>query len=142
MFAGGIVLALTLMLFAVWLQRSEQLGWPHQNAERRMSEAVRAMEQEYLVRRRRGRRRVNSLFFLCGLLILIATFATPERNVIWLACWFSVIAMLLTIVVLAGVDVFRTYRYFRRRVKHRHGSGSSPGSPPAPPPSTPSPPTE
>lgn len=129
MFAGGIVLALTLMMFAVWLQRSEQLGWPHQNAERSMSEAVRAMEKEYMVRRRRGRRRVNSLFFLCGLLILVATFATPQRDVIWLACWFSVIAILLAIVVLAGLDVLRTWRYFRRRLRDRERASSRKGPP-------------
>ena len=45
----------------------------------------------------------------CGMLMIVAAFAGPGK--VWLAAWMSVIAGLMTVVVLAGFDAFRTHRY-------------------------------
>ncbi|EMI54765.1 hypothetical protein [Rhodopirellula sallentina] len=110
MFAGGLIIAATLMFFSVWLFRTEQIGWPNDSFDDPVDEI-------YLRRRTRSRRRVNALFFLCGLLILVATLATPERRVWWIACWMSAMLVLCTIVALAGIDVVRTMLHHRRRLE-------------------------
>lgn len=109
MFAGGLILSLTCMAFAVWLQRTESIGWP---AETRRDQA----DEAYLRRRGRARLRVNVLFFLCGVLILVATLATPARGAIWAACWLSVTVVLMTVVFLAVLDIWRTLRHQRRKL--------------------------
>ncbi len=109
MFAGGLILAATLIFFSVWLFRSEQLGWPNDAYDDPADEA-------YLRRRSRSRRHVNVMFFLCGLLILGATMATPDRRELWLGCWMSAVLVLLTIVALAGLDVARTMLHHRHRI--------------------------
>ncbi|PHQ32665.1 hypothetical protein [Rhodopirellula bahusiensis] len=109
MFAGGLVLASTLIFFAVWLQRSEQIGWPHE----RFDEDI---DQPYMKRRRRSRKRVNFLFLVSGVLVLVATLATPRNHAVWLSCWISVMLVLLTILLLAGLDALRTIRHLRHRL--------------------------
>ncbi|MFG0290786.1 MAG: hypothetical protein ACF8CQ_21625 [Rhodopirellula sp. JB044] len=110
MFAGGLIIAATLMFFSVWLFRTEQIGWPNDSFDD-------PVDETYLRRRTRSRRRVNALFFVCGLLILVATLATPERRVWWIACWMSAMLVLCTIVALAGIDVVRTMLHHRRRLE-------------------------
>ncbi|EMB15519.1 hypothetical protein [Rhodopirellula sp. UBA1907] len=111
MFAGGLVLASTLIFFAVWLQRSEQVGWSHE----RFDEEI---DQSYMQRRRRSRKRVNFLFLVCGVLVLVATLATPKNHAVWLSCWISVMLSLMTILMLAGLDALRTMRHVRHRLDH------------------------
>ncbi|SMP77062.1 hypothetical protein SAMN06265222_12280 [Neorhodopirellula lusitana] len=121
MFAGGLILSITLMAFSVWLFRSERLGWPNDELDE-------PIDQDYRSRRRRGRRVVNALFFLCGLLILLATWATPDNRTWWITGWMSATLVLLTILVFAGFDVLRTLLHHRRRIhrlsKKRRGSDS------------------
>jgi hypothetical protein len=50
----------------------------------------------------------------CGILIIVAAFAGPGR--VWVAAWTSVIAALMTVVVLAGFDAFRTHRYQKAKL--------------------------
>lgn len=114
MFAGGLILATTLMIFSVWLFRTERLGWPNDSFDDPSDEL-------YLQRRSRSRRRVNVLFFLCGLLILFATLATQECWVLWVACWASAMLVLLTIVALAALDVLRTMLHHRNRIEKIRG---------------------
>lgn len=108
MFTGGLILAATCMAFAVWLQRTESIGWPRESYDER--------DAEYLRRRRRSRSRVNVLFFMCGLLILMATLAGRQRAAIWAGCWLAVVVVLLVVVMLALLDVWRTLRHQRQRM--------------------------
>lgn len=108
MFAGGLILATTLMCFSVWLFRSEQIGWPNED----LSDPI---DQVYRSRRARARRRVNVLFFVCGILILVATLATPDRRGWWIGGWMSATLTLFTILVLAFFDILRTWLHHRSR---------------------------
>tara|TARA_A100001391_G_scaffold173773_1_gene135930 strand:- start:74 stop:436 length:363 start_codon:yes stop_codon:yes gene_type:complete len=109
MFAGGLILSATLIFFSVWLFRSEKIGWPDDAYDD-------PVDEEYLRRRSRSRRRVNALFFVCGLLVLGATLATPDRRVFWIGCWMSAMVVLCTIVALATLDVVRTMLHHRHRI--------------------------
>ncbi|TWT56516.1 hypothetical protein CA85_40480 [Allorhodopirellula solitaria] len=109
MFAGGLILAATLIFFSIWLFRSEQLGWPNDVYDDPADEL-------YLRRRSRSRKRVNALFFVCGLLVLAATLATPEHRVFWIGCWMSAMVVLCTIVALAALDIVRTMLHHRHRL--------------------------
>ncbi len=107
MFAGGLILSATLILFAIWLHHNEQIGWEH---ERDDSE----LDQSYLARRSRGRRRVHIMLGLSGVLILIATAFGP--SVIWGVCWMLVIVSLLVVVLMAMLDAVRTHRYHAQKL--------------------------
>ncbi len=112
MFAGGLLLSMTLIGFAIWLQWNEQVGWPGE------AEAT-DDERDYRTRRARSRRRVNALFLLCGVAVLVATLATPRNGAVWAACWLSVLATLVTILLLASLDTVRTLRHFRGKLDDR-----------------------
>lgn len=115
MFAGGLLLSFTLIFFAGWLQWTEHHGWPNDSNE--------ADDQEYRSARKRSRRLVNSLIGLCGALILLATLVGV--GLVFMACWTLVTAILMVIVILAGLDAFRTYRHSQdklRRMRERTGS--------------------
>ncbi|MEM9366995.1 MAG: hypothetical protein AAGD07_13460 [Planctomycetota bacterium] len=111
MFASGLILSMTLMGLSWWLHRSEQMGWPNESHDPEADGA-------YLATRRRTRRFVNGLFFLCGLLILVATFATPDQRWVWMACWLLVVVGLTLSVALALLDMFRTMRHYRKRYRN------------------------
>lgn len=110
MFTGGLILATTLMFFSVWLFRTEQLGWPNDCFDD-------PSDKRYLHRRSRSRRRVNVLIFLCGLLILFATLATPDRRTLWIGLWMCAMLVLVTIVALASLDGIRTVLHHRNRLE-------------------------
>jgi len=110
MFEGGLILSTTLICFSVWLFRTEKIGWPNDSFDGPVDEL-------YLRRRSRSRRRVNVLFFLCGLFILGATLATPEHRSWWVGCWMCAMLVLMTIVALAGLDVVRTMLHHRQRIE-------------------------
>ncbi len=109
MFAGGIVLAVTLIVFAVWLHWNERQGWPGESYE---SQA----DANYLRQRFRSRRRIHLIIGICGLWILAATFAGPEKRSLWIAAWSVVMISLMTVVLLALLDGFRTHRYHRNKL--------------------------
>ena len=114
MFAGGLVLSSTLLFFAGWLQWTEKRGWPHDHFDGED-------DQEYLQRRMKSRGLVNTLIGTCGLLILLATLAGP-RTLVFLAAWLTVTLILLVIVLLAGLDAYRTLRHQKdklRRLRER-----------------------
>jgi Flp pilus assembly protein TadB len=103
MFAGSIVLSITLLAFAGWLQWNEHHGWD--DDEPRLTD----LDRHYFQRRGRSRRRTNGILALCGVLILVAAFAGP--GLIWMAAWMCVTVALATVVGLAGLDALRTHRY-------------------------------
>ncbi len=107
MFEGSLVLGATLCLFAGWLHRTEKRGWPNESFDT-------DLDQEYRSRRLRSRRRINGLIAICGVLILIAAFASPGN--LWALCWILVMVGLMLVVFLAGVDVFRTHRYHQKKL--------------------------
>ncbi len=101
MFASHIILGVTLISFSAWLQWTETQGWPNESREKES-------DAEYLRRRMRSRRRVNIIFAICGLLILMASVAGPR---LFLVAWMSVTFALMAVVVLAAADVLRTRRH-------------------------------
>jgi len=107
MFASGMILAITLIGFAWWLQRNEQYGWAEESYDTEL-------DQDYFARRRKARRRVNALIAICGLLIFVATVAGPGP--VWIAAWMIVSVCLLTVVILALLDAIRTQRYQRKKL--------------------------
>ncbi len=106
MFASHLILGVSLIGFAWWLHQTEKKGWPN---EARDSE----LDEQYLSRRRRTRRKVNFIFALCGVLVLIAGVSGPR---LFVGAWMSVTVALLTVVVLAAIDVVRTQRYHGKKV--------------------------
>ena len=102
MFEGSIVIGVTLLSFAIWLHWNERRGWAHESLDD-------DLDHRYFASRLRSRRWVHLLFALCGILVIVAAFAGPGR--VWIGCWMSVMVALLVIMVLAGVDAFRTLRY-------------------------------
>lgn len=110
MFAGGLLLAGTLIFFAVWLQWTERQGWPGENYD-----GSRDKDMVYLQRRMRSRRLVNGLIGLCGVLILVATVAGVGR--VFVAAWLSVTLVLFVVVMLALLDAFRTFRYEKDKLR-------------------------
>jgi predicted tellurium resistance membrane protein TerC len=108
MFAGGLLLAATLLFFAGWLQWTEQRGWPHDTDDGEL-------DVDYLQRRKKSRSRVNLLIGICGLLILTATLA--GIGPIFVAAWSIVTVILMVIIILAGLDAFRTHRHHQEKIR-------------------------
>lgn len=123
MIISHIILGVTLVGFAVWLQWTERRGWPNESFDSEL-------DASYFNQRMRWRRRVNAIFAICGVLILSANVAGPRWFVI---AWMLVILGLLAVMVLAGFDAIRTHRYMnekvpelRRRVLEDNPVGSNP----------------
>ena len=118
MVGGGLLLSVTLILFAVWLQRTEHVGWPGEEFD-----GKRDLDQRYRRQRMRSRRVVNFLIGLCGVLILIASLSLLidakfiDGRLIFVAAWLTVIVVLFVVVMLAMLDVFRTYRYEKDKLR-------------------------
>ncbi|QEG01031.1 hypothetical protein Mal15_51070 [Stieleria maiorica] len=108
MFAGGLLLGVTLLFFAIWLQWTEHHGWPHDTFDG-------DDDIEYRRRRKKSRLLVNVLIGICGALILAATFAGV--GVVYLAAWSIVTLTLVVIVILAGLDAFRTHRHHQDKIR-------------------------
>jgi hypothetical protein len=107
MFAGGLILSVTLIAFACWLQVNETRGWAHDTYDSEL-------DRDYLRRRQRSRRRIHVIIGACGGLILLATLVGPGR--IWIAAWMCVTVCLVTVVLLALLDAWRTQRYQRKKL--------------------------
>lgn len=103
MFAGSLLLGLTLIAFAAWLQWNEMIGWRSEALESRL-------DIEYHTRRSASRSHIHLIIGICGLLILVAAFA-GRATPLWVAAWLSVVVSLVLIIVLALLDALRTYRY-------------------------------
>jgi hypothetical protein len=107
MFAGSLVLGTTLLCFAAWLHWSEMHGWPDE-------QFVTELDHRYLARRQRSRRRIHLIIAVCGGLMIVAAFAGPGP--VWLAAWMTIIVSMMTVVVLAGFDAWRTHRYHQDKL--------------------------
>lgn len=107
MFAGSLVMGVTVLCFAAWLHWNDTRGWPNETFKTEL-------DNQYLAKRSRSRRRIHLIIAACGVLILVAGFAGPGP--VWVAAWMSVIAALMTVVVLAGFDAFRTHRYQKAKL--------------------------
>jgi Flp pilus assembly protein TadB len=106
MFASHLILGVTLISFSLWLQRTEGRGWPNETYDSEL-------DAEYLRRRKRSRRRVNLIFAFCGTLILVAGVSGPR---VFVVAWMTVTVALLTVMMLAAVDVVRTQRYQQKKL--------------------------
>ena len=102
MFGGSLVLGVTLCCFAAWLHWHETHGWPDESF-------VTELDNQYHHKRSRSRGRIHFIIAACGVLILIAAFAGPGP--LWIAAWMCVIAGLIAVLFLGGIDAFRTHRY-------------------------------
>ena len=80
MFAGSLVLGITLCCFAAWLHWHETRGWPN---ERFVTE----LDRQYQSRRARSRGRIHAIIAACGLLVVLAAFVEPGP--LWIAAWSS-----------------------------------------------------
>lgn len=115
MFAGGLLLGGTLLFFSLWLQWTEHNGWPHDTFDAQRDGA-------YRKQRRKSRRRVNVLIGICGLLILAATLAGV--GLVYLAAWSTVTLILFVIIILAGLDAFRTHRHHKEKLRRKRDHAS------------------
>ena len=102
MFEGSLVLGITVLCFAAWLHWNDTHGWPNESFETEL-------DNRYLARRKRSRKRIHIIIAGCGVLILVAAFAGPGP--VWIAAWMIVIVGLMTVVLLAAIDAWRTHRY-------------------------------
>ena len=107
MFAGSLVLGFTLIGFAFWLQWNDSFGWPDEKFETKL-------DHDYHVKRSRSRRRIHMIIAACGTAIILAAIAGPGP--IWIGAWMCVSVALMTVVILAGFDAFRTHRYHREKL--------------------------
>lgn len=111
MLAASLVLSITLLLFVAWLHQSQRQGWPEEEST--------IVDAEYRQSRQRRRDRIHALLGAAAILIAVAGVAgTGElwRTRIWVGCWLVVILILLTVVMLAMLDGFRTHRYIQRKL--------------------------
>lgn len=103
MFAGSLVLGLTMIVFAVWLQWNESFGWTHEPMTCKA-------DVEYLLRRSKSRSRIHLMIGFCGSLAIVAAFSGAGSS-IWVAAWMSIMLALLVIIGLAFLDAWHTYRH-------------------------------
>ncbi len=107
MVGGSLVLGVTLCCFAAWLHWHETHGWPDESF-------VTELDHQYRDKRLRSRGRIHMIIAGCGILILIA--AVAGEGLVWVAAWMCVMAGLIAVVFLAGIDAFRTHRYQSKKL--------------------------
>lgn len=107
MFAGSLVIGFTMVGFALWLQWNDSAGWPNEKFETKL-------DFDYHSKRSRSRIRVHAIIGACGAVVIAAAFVGPGP--IWVGAWLCVMLGLMTVVVLAGFDAFRTHRYHRDKL--------------------------
>ncbi len=63
MFAGSLVMGVTVLCFAAWLHWNDTQGWPNEsfNSE---------LDHQYRRRRSRSRKRIHMIIAACGILIM------------------------------------------------------------------------
>ena len=107
MFLGSLVLGVTIIAFAAWLQWNE--------SENATEETPRTdLDREYFSARTRARKRIHVLIAISGVFVLVAAFAGPGP--VWLFSWMGVIVLLMIVVMLAGLDALRSHRYHVRKL--------------------------
>ena len=67
-FAGSLVLGITVLCFAAWLHWNDTHGWPNESFKTEL-------DNQYLVRRKRSRKRIHIIIAGCGVMILVAALA-------------------------------------------------------------------
>lgn len=102
MLGGSLILGLTLCFFAAWLHWHETQGWPNESF-------ITDLDNAYRAKRFRSRGRIHAIIAGCGVLILVAALAGP--GLLWMVAWMCVMAGLIAVVFLAGIDAIRTHRY-------------------------------
>ncbi len=117
MFAGGLILAFTLIGVAGWLQWTESVGWPHEPLGTDDLSNRNQGDHDFYRARKRSRLYVNSLIAICGGLILLATLAGPARAMIWASAWTAVAFVLMVVVVLAVFDGLRSYHHHSKKLR-------------------------
>ena len=108
---GSLVLACTLIGFAIWLQSGED----RIREERRPRPDESEVDRVYFATRRRARKRTNYLIGICGLLIMAT--AWISHPIAWMTMWLLVMLCLLVVIGFAGKDAVRTYRYHQAKLK-------------------------
>lgn len=107
---GSVMLAITLIGFAIWLQRNEDQTRSSQG--KNLSDNQ--VDRHYLNARLKSRRRTNRLIGISGTLILTTAFI--NHPVAWMLIWLLVMLCLLIVIGLAGKDAIRTYRYHQAKL--------------------------
>lgn len=107
MFAGSLILGITLVTFAGWLHYQDTEGWPSDNF-------TTDLDKTYHRRRTRSRRRIHLILAGCGLAVIVAAFS--GLGPVWVAMWSIVMVSLLVVVALAGVDALHTHRYMKSKL--------------------------
>ncbi len=107
-FGGSLVLGLSLVGFAVWLQWNERHGWSSESLEA-------PLDAKYYLGRSKSRSRIHRIIAGCGLLAMVAAFAGPATP-IWVAAWMSIMVALMVIILLALLDAWRTHRYYAAKL--------------------------
>lgn len=122
MSAGSMVLAVTLIGFAVWLQHSERRGW----AGEQDSPDLSTIDRDYLRNRAKSRRRTNILIGTAGVIVLLTAFVRDPMA--WMCAWLLVMLCLMIVIGMAGKDVVRTHRYHRKKldaIRRLSGTGQT-----------------
>ena len=107
MFAGSLVLGITLIAFACWLHFQDKQGWPSDNF-------TTDLDKTYHQRRTRARCRIHVILGGCGAAAIIAAFF--GLGPVWVAMWSVVMVSLLVVVGLAGIDALHTHRYMKSKL--------------------------
>lgn len=108
---GSLMLAITIIGFAIWLQRNENECQLRQQTDSGKSDIDRA----YLNARSKSRRRTNRLIGICGLLVVMT--ALISHPIAWMTIWLLVMLCLLVVIGMAGKDAIRTYRFHKEKLK-------------------------
>ncbi|WP_068261370.1 hypothetical protein [Rubripirellula obstinata] len=104
---GSLVLAMTIIGFAIWLQRNEEHTDQNGSSESEL-------DRVYHRARSASRKRTNRLIGFSGLLILATAFIS--NPIAWMSIWLLVMISLLIVIGLAGKDAVRTYRYHQKKL--------------------------
>ncbi len=115
MLIGSLIIGFTVIAVAFWLEYNDSLGWPNELERERGSNTDR--DQRYRNLRRRWRRVVHAMVAVCGALMAAAGIAGLGR--FWIAAWTAVALLMMTIIVLALGDAFRTHRHYARKLQER-----------------------
>ena len=115
MIAGSIVLALTLIAFAVWLQWNEVLGEESRSNEGLHNQSkLTELDERYFHKRTRARKWIHALIAGCGVAIIITAFA--GNAIVWMVGWILVMLVLMVVMLMAALDALRTYHYHQRKL--------------------------
>jgi hypothetical protein len=119
MFAGSLIIGLTVIMVAVWLEHGDSIG-ASMLARRNDAQVgdgdapAKSPDGRYHRLRRRWRKVIHALLATCGGLMIAAGWAGPGR--FWIAAWTAVVILMMCIVVLAFADALRTHQHQMRKL--------------------------